>query len=55
MGVTAFSRIVLAAPRDQPESSHFNGETVPMYGRKSPMRDVVVRLYDLKAKHLVEA
>lgn len=33
---------------------NFNGETVPMYGRKSPMRDVVVRLYDMKAEGLVE-
>ena len=34
---------------------NFNGETLPMYGRKSPMRDVVVRLYDMKAERLVEA
>ena len=26
-----------------------------MYGRKSPMRDGVVRLYDVKAERLVEA
>jgi hypothetical protein len=26
-----------------------------MYGRKSPMRDGVVRLYDAKAERLVEA
>ena len=34
---------------------NFNGETLSVYGRKLPMRDGVVKLYDLKAERLVEA
>ena len=59
MGVIAFSKLswlrVVISLSSQADFDDFNSETLSVYGRKSPMRDGVVKLFDLKAEHLVEA